>query len=233
MKYKVGDRVKVKNLDWYNTYKDRHGIVNVNGSPFIVVMKEYCGKVLTIAQVNKPLGSYSVAENIYIWTDDMFEGLADARDIPVEHPCDWLKRGLNLLDGYEFQDENGNVIKTSKITLVKKKPKYPATYKECCNIIEDIAIATNGYRSDLIYDFQKLLVCRDTYWKIVGEEMGLGKPWEPTHKDSVFSIGRIHGQIITECHLGECVTLEFPTEEMRDTFYENFKDLINECKELL
>jgi hypothetical protein len=27
--------------------------------------------------------------------------------------------------------------------------------------------------------------------------------------------------------------LAFPTEEMRDTFYENFKDLIEQCKELL
>lgn len=27
--------------------------------------------------------------------------------------------------------------------------------------------------------------------------------------------------------------LAFPTAEMRDTFYENFKDLIEQCKELL
>ena len=27
--------------------------------------------------------------------------------------------------------------------------------------------------------------------------------------------------------------LSFPTEEMRDAFYENFKDLIEQCKELL
>lgn len=29
------------------------------------------------------------------------------------------------------------------------------------------------------------------------------------------------------------VILDFPTKEMRDTFYENFKELIEECKELL
>lgn len=27
--------------------------------------------------------------------------------------------------------------------------------------------------------------------------------------------------------------LDFPTAEMRDAFYENFKDLIEQCKELL
>ena len=29
------------------------------------------------------------------------------------------------------------------------------------------------------------------------------------------------------------IILTFPTEEMRDTFYENFKELIEQCKELL
>ena len=36
------------------------------------------------------------------------------------------------------------------------------------------------------------------------------------------------------CGVGDVnVILTFPTEEMRDAFYENFKDLIEGCKELL
>ena len=34
-----------------------------------------------------------------------------------------------------------------------------------------------GYSSFMI--LQKLIICRDVYWKIYGEQMGLGKPWEP------------------------------------------------------
>jgi hypothetical protein len=27
--------------------------------------------------------------------------------------------------------------------------------------------------------FRKLLICRDAYWKIAGEQLELDKPWEP------------------------------------------------------
>ena len=43
-----------------------------------------------------------------------------------------------------------------------------------------------------------------------------------------------NGNIYTyEYHGSNNVLLAFPTEEMRDAFYENFKDLIEQCKELL
>lgn len=28
MKYKVGDKVRIKSLDWYNTFKDEDGVVD-------------------------------------------------------------------------------------------------------------------------------------------------------------------------------------------------------------
>ena len=33
-----------------------------------------------------------------------------------------------------------------------------------------------GYKADLIIRFQELIIARDAYWKIAGEQMGLGKP---------------------------------------------------------
>jgi hypothetical protein len=41
------------------------------------------------------------------------------------------------------------------------------------------------------------------------------------------------GNVITWKMQGGCRLLVFPTSEMRDAFYENFKELIEECKELL
>ena len=38
---------------------------------------------------------------------------------------------VELPEGYQFVDENGNVINATKIVLEKKK-EYPKTYEECC-----------------------------------------------------------------------------------------------------
>lgn len=37
-------------------------------------------------------------------------------------------------DGYEFYDENGNLI-GNKVLMRPKKPKYPTSYSECCDIL--------------------------------------------------------------------------------------------------
>lgn len=83
----------------------------------------------------------------------------------------------------------------------------------------------------------KLLVCRNAYWKIAGEEMGLDKPWKPDwssfSEGSYPTITKCNGRIVkTSIYTHDCL-LAFPTEEMRNVFYENFKDLIEQCKELL
>jgi hypothetical protein len=64
----------------------------------------------------------------------------------------------------------------------------------------------------------------------------LDKPWEPDWKDESENKYTIvlHGN--KNCYAnckGACSFLTFPTAEMRDAFYENFKDLIEECKEFL
>lgn len=83
------------------------------------------------------------------------------------------------------------------------------------------------------YDLQKLLICRDAYWEIAGEQMGLGKSWEPDWKNHEFKYCiKVLGntlECVSEMNI-QCI-LSFPTEEMRDAFYENFKELIEECKE--
>ena len=94
---------------------------------------------------------------------------------------DSIKDAWICPEGYIFKDENGNVINATKIVLEKKKKEYPKTYKECCRVIgyalEGETII--GYKAPLLRSLQDLLICRDAYWKIAGEEMGLGKPWEP------------------------------------------------------
>ena len=342
MKYKVGDKVRIKSLDWYNENKDDDGIVELSTHVFIPEMIEHCGRIVTIKDVfEDTVGNavyYYMEEIVWDWTDEMIEGLTERngktypykigdrvilkgknrcatitdlkynswgnlsyyikidndKDISIDYPTDLLlpydnmieglveeetkvgtalnpielKSNANCLtrervdelaikidkelpsgnqnvwelpEGYQFTDENGNVINATKIVL-EKKPKYPQTYEECLEImgvkISDCYI--QGYKAPLFEDLQQLIICRDAYWKIAGEEMGLGKPWEPNFKQGEgikYTIFLANGEVIWNRQECICTTgsriLAFPTKEVRDAFYEAFKELIEECKELL
>ena len=137
-----------------------------------------------------------------------------------------------ILGDYEF------VLKDGKTYFIKKN-KYPKTYEECCDVLslgEDGKLYTKGYKASLIQEFQKLIICRDAYWKIAGEQMGLGKPWEPNWlnvEQDKFVLYTHNNVICSNCFMLGHNVLAFPTAEIRDAFYEYFKDLIEQCKEFL
>ena len=138
---------------------------------------------------------------------------------------------LNLGD-YEI------VVRDGRTFAVKKKPVYLKTIEECVKLLGvDFRLDMDSYKRKLMANFYRLIICRDAYWKIAGEQMGLGKPWEPPLPSlfkTVYRIRRKNNAIIKGSYRGgKSEILEFPTEEMRDVFYENFKDLIEQCKELL
>lgn len=147
-------------------------------------------------------------------------------------------------DGYEITE-----VSKDKVFIKPIKPKYPKTYAECCKVLDycgDYFLTTydsNGNPSAISNIFNsvntliKLLICCYAYWKILGEEMGLDKPWEPEYvslKDNTyFTIQTFNGEIDKSATSHRNAILAFPNIEMRDAFYENFKDLIEQCKELL
>jgi hypothetical protein len=137
-----------------------------------------------------------------------------------------------ILNDYEIEVRDG------KTYAIKKKSKYPKTFIEVLNFWHPDRQIEDDYqryhKKDLIENFQRLLYARDAYWKIAGEEMGLDKPWKQDYNDRCFIIVNNNGNIYTyEYHGNNNVILAFPNMEMRNTFYENFKDLINDCKEFL
>ena len=132
---------------------------------------------------------------------------------------------LVFVGDFEVQSKGG------KTFVVRKKSPYPKTYEDCCKVLgyEPDRQTATGYDAELIENFQRLKLCRDAYWKIAGD-------WKPkaglhvhymyySRTDDFIQMdhGTLRGNII----------IGFPTEEMRDAFYENFKDLIEKCKELL
>jgi hypothetical protein len=153
MKYKVGDHVRIKSLDWYNENKDKYGFVDFSTSVFVPGMSQFCGKIVTIEDVFEEEDDvvYCMEGIDYDWTDEMIEGLVEEEIIDIDDFQDdneiidvideyvhRLKNNecqINLPEGYQFTDENGNVINAMKIVLERKKPKYPTTYEECCKVL--------------------------------------------------------------------------------------------------
>lgn len=118
------------------------------------------------------------------------------------------------------------------------KPTYPKTYEECRKILglnDEIQAVNMWYKMGLILDFYELIICRDAYWKIAGEQMGLGKPWEPDFSNdlSKYYISFYNNKVDKGVINYSNKILAFPIEKMRDEFYANFKSLIEQCKELL
>ena len=52
MKYKVGDKVRIKSLEWYEKHHDYRGRVHTGGGVFTPSMVEYCGKEAIITGVS-------------------------------------------------------------------------------------------------------------------------------------------------------------------------------------
>ena len=141
-----------------------------------------------------------------------------------EHYSDEVE--LCLSDQHEIKEKNG------KWFVVKKKPELPKTYEECCKVlgIADVGNGYCGYKWKLLGALQELLICRDAYWKLAGD----WKPnWEESNELKYCMENRYDKGIHYDVLAHTQKILAFPTEEMRDKFYENFKDLIEKCKELL
>ena len=153
-----------------------------------------------------------------------------------------IKMGNKTTVIFEYK-QNGNetelvipdnmelVLDNGKYLIKDKKPQYPKFPDECCDFLGTTdSTVMSGYRHELLYGLQKLLICRDAYWKLAGD-------WRPTKGKHVYYI--YYSFASDKVRKGDAddmygnVLLAFPTEEMRDAFYENFKSLIEECKELL
>ena len=233
-KFKVGDEVRIKGTDIGGTIESvirGQLIVNSKGSK-IPAWPEHVVLMKSVEEETKP--------NIIEEAKTYWDSIKDAWICP---------------EGYQFVDENGNVINTQKIVLEKKKKEvtYPKTFRECCQVlglnseIEDsellfyYPLKCGDYTTirlpemEKFEKFIKLYLCRNAYWRIAGEEMGLGKPWEPDweYDDTKYVLFFNKNEICHEMMRHTSYVLAFPTEEMRDDFKENFDPDIEICKEFL
>ena len=235
--YKVGDKV---------VYEDDNDIVVISeimwddtvGDIFYNVKRideDDC--FLCPPELLKPYKETNMNENKF----------STANELPTFEPMFKLNDEIEykIPDGYEITEVSKN-----KVFIKPIKSKYPTTYEDCCKVLGISYRAQLSYtypdvergniyltkEKHLLDAFMKLRICRNAYWKIAGEQMGLGKPWEPDWKhgkDKFYCICTTEGEIVLGEWYIDNKVLAFPTEKMRDAFYENFKDLIEQCKELL
>ena len=177
--------------------------------------------------------------------EEIMEELGDKAMAPDLKGQDYSGKrfGYKIPNGYEF-----DCINRGEIIIKPKKPQYPKIFEECCKVVNAspyVKLVYNlsdgqKYSYDVdnlqIYEnIRRLKICRDAYWKIAGVQMELGKPWKPdwTINYAKYVIRTRQNNIVKEFSDKYHDFLAFPTSEMRDAFYENFKNLIEACKEFL
>lgn len=223
--FKVGDKVKdcygklltIRLMEWHNELETM--VYTFEESDVVLAAKDI--KVANDDQTKSPKMKSVLAELLnHIKTTPKEELEKEFKEIE-----EWSNVGPTVEEFMAFCES------------VNKKPKYPTSYKECCDVLGLNTMDNDacGYKADLIIRFQELYIARDAYWKIAGKEMGLGGPWESDWNDEIqkYCIRTDRNKIVNCSSSFNNRILAFPTVEMRDAFYENFKDLIENCKELL
>ena len=111
MKYKPGDRVKIKSLDWFkaNEYSGQ-GMCDVLA--FLKMTDECCGKELTIDFIftdERGTGYIMKEPNVFQWrfTDSMIEGLADTpqKVVSLDKTCEWLRNNIDFYVETKYDED--------------------------------------------------------------------------------------------------------------------------------
>ena len=240
--YKVGDEVEYKSngdanlkskiiyMEWCNALNQ---VLYTTEDAHVISTED-----ITETKSIPPYMDYDIKEDME--KNQTHKTQAEVDKYLQEHS---VKNGMNVIDIETCLEMDElklpeNVVINSKgigsIQFIQwyEKQQYPKNYDECCNVlgIEDRENGYCGYEYELLGEFQKLYICRNAYWKIAGD-------WKPdwnNQNDCYYAIKTCKNEVclVSTLYLEDCI-LAFPTEEMRDAFHENFKELIEECKELL
>lgn len=184
-----------------------------------------------------------------IFGDAYFDMIKPAMFIQVRT----ANRNLWVFDKHGRYHNNADVLlfpsrENRDWSTFKVEPEYPTTYEDCCDTLNPsskqwrhkfLLATTDGYGNvvDCSYKspyfsklnaLHKLLICRDAWWKVDNN-------WKPKWKNRQMKRGIVcsYNQITTSTLLSISAILAFRTKEIRDKFLETFRDLIEQCKELL
>ena len=133
MKHKVGDKVRIKSIDWYNENKDLYGGFLVNGTPFVPLMSEYCGKEATITAIvirDKVEFKINIDKGKFLYDEGMFEDIPenDSTSDTFQNIADTIRKIAEIIRkdniGFSVKEENGEII-IKPIKVEKQLNDYP------------------------------------------------------------------------------------------------------------
>lgn len=119
------------------------------------------------------------------------------------------------------------VNEDGKMYVVRERKHFPLSMTESLTVLgaKKLSYCIFGHNDKAIKALYKLITHRDAYLKTAEEK----KPVWKEGSETKYCIK--YGRLITS--VSEPCILAFGTEDTRNLFYANFKELIDECKELL
>lgn len=119
MKHKVGDKVRIKSIDWYNQNKDLYGGFLVNGTPFVSLMSEYCGKEATITAIvirDKVEFKINIDKGKFLYDEGMFEDIPenDSTSDTFQNIADTIRKIAEIIRkdniGLSVKEQDGGIL---------------------------------------------------------------------------------------------------------------------------
>lgn len=120
LKFKVGDKVRVKSLEWYYEHKGVFGdIINDYDYVFLNEMAKFCGEILEITEIKRDY--YRTEGNKYCWMDWMLEDKAvteEKQEVEQLNKNNMETKKMTLKEAQEFVKNTKYLVFTEEQSLV-------------------------------------------------------------------------------------------------------------------
>ena len=116
MKHKVGDKVRIKSIDWYNENKDDETYFSVDGIYFIPGMSEYCGKEATITEIDECEEAFriNIDKGKYWYNEGMIEETPDSTSDTFRNIADTIRKIAEIIRndniGLSVKEQDGGIL---------------------------------------------------------------------------------------------------------------------------
>jgi hypothetical protein len=239
MRYKVGDKVRIKSKEWYEKNKDKYGNVNIP-LLFNYKMSYYCGEITKITKIEKDkyYRIYLDGER-WVWSDEMFdENYKDMGErnvkISIETARKWYNSEDDSLKGIALQAFSEEELSETEVKvwddLLKLKNKSrgawigDSSFLHCnCRIMEntDKNIFVDSKHAKSALAMAQISQLMPYYGGRITDEEWLD--------DNLKYVLRRNANVIEMILYAKVYHfLAFHTEEQRDEFLKNNEQLVKE-----